>query len=133
MHEKRPLRPEKTFVLIGAIGGARASLERPNLESGRGSRPRLPRYRGLDADGAARPGTAARAARGRQAARRLRRGDAAPAAALVCPPARAPGRLRHALSRRARAPAAPGVQDLPASRPRATAPRGLARGTRRPA
>ena len=59
-------------------GFGRRSYNRP-----RGPRPRLPRHRRLDADGAAGAERAARPAWGRAAAVRLRRGDAAAAPALA--------------------------------------------------
>src|SRR4051794_20452397 len=99
-------RPPCTDSAIGAI------------IPGDGSRPGLPRHIGLRADGEPEPRRAARAARRRPAAVRLRRGHPAPALALVGRAPRPRRDLPHALPRRPFPRATGDAQDLCAPRPR---------------
>src|SRR4051794_8086429 len=113
---RRPRRPAAV-----SIGPAKGRPRAPILESRHGSRHRVSRHVRLDADRATGAGGAARPARRRPAAVRLRGGDTAAVAALVGRPRRPPGDLPDALPRRPRARLARDAEDLRAARPRAPA------------
>ena len=86
-----------------------------------GSRPRLPRHLGQRTDRAPLAAGAARPPRRRPAALRLRRGHAAPAAALERRPRRPARDLPHALPRRPLPRPARDAEDVRAPRPRRAA------------